>query len=140
MNLFLNSPSHYTQEFGVIEEVYVMCQYISQNVDVRKYTDCLDTIGIVPMIAPPEIIAETEWKEIKHISTRFRMANIALCTDYEEYCNADLNDKKKIVIENILDSLKVIKKKLREKFNYEQMEKDIMVYYNKFVENSTELY
>lgn len=140
MNLFLNSPSHYTQEFGVIEEVYMMCQYISQNIDVRNYTDSLDTIGIVPMIAPSEIIDETEWKEIKHISTRFRMANIALCSDYEQFCNADLNDKKKIVLENILDSLKVIKKKLRGKFNYEQMEKDIVVCYKKFGESNTELY
>lgn len=104
MNLFLNSPSHYTQEFSVIDEVYTMCQYISQNIDVRKYTDSLDTIGIVPMIAPSEIINETGWKEIKHVSTTFRMANIALCSDYELFCKADLNNKKKIVSENILNS------------------------------------
>ena len=139
MNLFINSPSHYTQEFGVIDEVYMMCQYISQKIDVRNYTDSLDTIGIVPMVAPSEIIDETEWKEIKHISTKFRMASIALRTDYERFCNADLNDKEKIVLENILDSLKVIKKKLREKFNYEQMEKDIVLYYKRFKENNTEL-
>ena len=126
MNLFLNSPSHYTQEFGVIDELYMMCQYISQNIDVRNYTDCLDTIGIVPMIAPAEIIDETGWKEIKYISTRFRMANISLCSDYELFCKADLTDKKKIILKNIFDSLKVIEKKLRGKFDYEQMEKDIL--------------
>lgn len=43
MNLFLNSPSHYTQEFGVIDEVYMMCQYISQNIDVRKYTQFIES-------------------------------------------------------------------------------------------------
>lgn len=117
MNLFLNSPSHYTQKFGVIEEVYMMCQYISQNINVRNYTDSLDTIGIVPMIAPPEIINEANWKEIKHINTRFRIASIALYSDYEQFCSADLNDKK-IVLENILDSLKVIKSMLRTILNY----------------------
>ena len=136
MNLFLNSPSHYTQEFGVIEEVYMMCEYISQNIDVRNYTNNLDTIGIMPMIAPSEIIEEITWKEIIYVSPRFRMANIAICSDYEQFCYADLKDKMDIILVNILDSLKLIKKKLRGNFDYAQMEKDIMFYYEKYVEHT----
>jgi len=137
MNLFLNSPSHYTQEFGVIDEVYLMCKYISENIDIKNYTASLDSIGVVPMVAPFEIISETGWKEIKYVSTRFRMADIALCSDYELFCNADLNEKKKIILKNILDSLKVIKKKLKGEFDYDQMEKDILFFCEKFDENNT---
>lgn len=140
MNLFLNSPSHYTQEFGVIDEVYKMCQYISQNIDIKEYTDSLDTIGIVPMIAPSETINDSEWEEIKYVSMRFRMANISLCSDYELFCNANLKDKRKMLLDNILDSLKVIKQKLRGQFNYEKMEKDIVACYDNFIESNTELY
>lgn len=125
MNLFINSPAHYTEEFGVNDDVYKMCQYISQNIDIKKYTASLDTIGIVPMIAPSEIIAETEWKEVKYISMKFRMASISLCSDYERFCNADSARKKELILENVLDSLKMIKKKLKGKFDYDQMETDI---------------
>ena len=45
MNLFINSPSYYTQEYGVIDEIYRMCAYISENIDIRLYTECLDTVS-----------------------------------------------------------------------------------------------
>lgn len=127
MNLFLNSPSHYTQEYGAIDEVYAMCEHIARNIDIRKYTEVLDTIGIVPMIAPLEVIHESGWKEIKHVSMTYRLANISLLSDYDIYCNADLIEKKWIILQNILESLKVIKVKLKGKFDYERMEQDIMI-------------
>lgn len=42
MNLFINSPSYYTQEYGVIDEIYRMCAYISENIDIRLYTECFE--------------------------------------------------------------------------------------------------
>ena len=126
MNLFLNSPAHYTEEFGVIDEIYNMCNYISKNIDINNYTNAIDTIGIVPMIAPKEILEETSWREIQYVSTKFRMANISLSLDYDSFCNYDLENKKKIILENVFNSLKIIKKRLGEDFNYQQLEADIL--------------
>ena len=125
MSLFINSPSHYTEEFGVDDEIYKMCSLIIHNIQVGLYTDVIDTIGITPMIAPTSILESCDWKEIKYISLSYRMADISLISNYDEYCNGDIEVKKKLIIENIFESLKVIKKRLKGNFNYEQMVQDI---------------
>ena len=125
MNLFINSPAYYTQENGVIDDIYRLCRMISLNIDVTLYTDTLDTIGITPIIAPEQILESGKWKEVRKISLTYRMANISLTSDYDSFLKADIMSKKKIIIENILKSLGVIKKRLKNKFDYEQMESDI---------------
>ena len=121
MNLFINTPAYYGQVHGIDEEIYKMSSIISKNIDVTQYTDLIDTIGIVPIIAP----MNEGWEEDKRISLTYRMASIALRSNYDEYCDGDINIKKKIIVENIVESLKVIKKRLKGKFDYEQMVQDI---------------
>lgn len=136
MNLFLNSPSYYTQKYGIVDEIYRLCIHISQNIDIKDYTDCIDTIGIVPMIAPLDILHKTGWKEQKYVSLAYRMASISLISDYDSYCAGDLDEKKQIILNNILRSLKEVKKKLKAKFNYEQMEHDVKALAKAFDENN----
>ena len=125
MNLFINSPSYYTQQNGVIDDIYQLCRTISLNIDITLYTDALDTIGITPIIAPTQIIENEKWKEVKRISLPYRMASISLISDYDNFHDADIMSKKRIIIENILDSFMVIKRRLKGEFDYEQIEKDI---------------
>ena len=125
LNLFINSPSYYTQENGVIDDIYQLCRMISLNIDITLYTDALDTIGITPIIAPTQILASGKWKEERKISLPYRMASISLISDYDNFLKADMMSKRKIIIENILKSLGVIKKRLKDKFDYEQIENDI---------------
>ena len=125
MNLFINSPSYYTQENGVIDDIYQVCRMISLNIDITLYTDALDTIGITPIIAPTQILESGKWKEEKKISLPYRMASISLISDYDSFLKADMMSKRKIIIENILKSLGIIKKRLKDRFDYEQMENDI---------------
>lgn len=121
MNLFINTPAYYGKKHGIDEEIYKMCNHISKNIDVTRYTKHIDTIGIVPIIAPKT----EDWKEEKHISLTYRMASVSIREDYDEYCNADINTKKAIMIQNIKKSLFVVKKRLKGNFNYEQMVQDI---------------
>jgi len=100
---------------GIDDEIYKMCNAISKNIDVTHYTELIDTIGIVPIIAP----LNERWEEEKKISLTYRMASIALKSNYDDYCNGDINNKKKMMIENILNSLKYVKKRLKGNFNYE---------------------
>ena len=125
MNLFINSPSYYTQENGVIDDIYQLCRMISFNIDITSYTDVLDTIGITPIIAPTQIIESKKWKEERRISLPYRMASISLFSDYDSFIKADMMSKKMMIIENILKSLYVIKKRLEGKFDYKQIENDI---------------
>ena len=125
LNLFINSPSYYTQENGVIDDIYQLCRKISLNIDITLYTDVLDTIGITPIIAPTKILESGKWKEEKKISLPYRIASISLISDYDNFLQADMVSKKKMIIDNILKSLGVIKRRLKDKFDYVQIEKDI---------------
>lgn len=126
MNLFINSPAYFTQRYGVIDELYNLCKEISTMIDIKKYTDCIDTIGITPIIAPEDVIRQGLWKEEMKISLPYRMAAISLHTDYVMFCEANLEQKKKMVLDNIFRSLKIVKGKLKNKFDYDQMEGDII--------------
>ena len=126
MNLFINSPCYYTQENGVIDDIYHLCMMISRKIDITLYTDSLDTIGITPIIAPIQILNDGKWKEIKKISLPYRMANISLVSDYDSFYKGDIALKKQMIVENIFKSLKVIKRRLKENFDYELMKNDIM--------------
>ena len=127
VNLFINSPSYYTQENGVIDDIYQLCRVISRNIDITLYTDALDTIGITPIIAPTQILESGKWKEERRISLPYRMASISLISDYDSFIKADMMSKRKMILENILKSLAVIKRRLKDKFDYEQMENDIKI-------------
>ena len=124
INLFINSPSYYTEEYGVMDDIYNLCKLISDRIDITLYTDALDTIGITPIIAPKQVL-DSGCMEVKMISMRYRMANISLYCDYNNFIKADLALKKVMIAENIINSLYVIKKRLKNKFNYTQIVNDI---------------
>jgi hypothetical protein len=132
MNLFINSPSYYTQKFGVIDEIYTLSSVISKTMDISKYTDLIDTVGIVPIIAP----STENIKEIKKVSLPLRMASISLQINYEEFLNSGIETKKSLMVKNILDSLQVVAKKLKKQFDFERFEKDLAEVVNRFEENS----
>ena len=73
VNLFINSPAYYTREYGVIDEIYDMCAMISHGIDITLYTDALDTIGIVPIIAPTQELQSGKFNETKRISITYNI-------------------------------------------------------------------
>lgn len=125
MNLFINSPSYYTQEHGVIDEVYMLCNTISKTIDIQRYTSLLDTIGITPIIAPSTELETNRHKEIKLIRLPYRMASVSLFSDYDRFSEATVSEKQQIIIDNILRSLYVIKKRLRDDFDFDRLKADI---------------
>ena len=138
MNIYINSPSYYTEEFGIIQDVYDMCNYISRNIDIKKYTSIIDTVGITPIIAPSQVIEQNEMKEIKYISKTYRMANIALFVDYLQYVDGDVYKKKRIILDNILSSLKCLKNKLKNSFDYDMLYSDVMLLLQDYNSNTKE--
>ena len=126
MNLFINSPAYYTQQYGVIDDIYQLCALISHRIDITVYTHSLDTIGITPIIAPAQVLNNGMWKEVRKISLPYRMASISLVSDYDRFCNSDIVLKKLMILENIFNSLGVIKRRLKENFNFELIKNDIM--------------
>ena len=123
MDLNINSPSYYTQEHGVEDDIYWMCRDLSAYVKEKKYSDAINIIGIVPIIAPASVLEKGLCKAHKKCEPQFGFASVSLQIDYEEYVKTDTANKKRLIIDNILESVKSVSKK--EKINYSLFEEDV---------------
>ncbi len=126
MDLNINSPVYYTQQFGVIDEIYDMCKEIRIMAKGKNYSSVINIVGITPIIAPYDIISTGSFKEMKKCELKAGFASVSLQMDYEEFICADIKQKKKLIINNILTSMRSIHK--RAKINYIDFEADVMQY------------
>lgn len=130
MELYLNSPAYFSRKFGVDDEIYKMCRKLSKYMKDKEYSEIVDTISIFPIVAPKEELEDGGWKEEKRYSLKCGLVTVWKQIDYDLYCQADMETRKMLIIQNILDSVKSIHKKA--KFDYEKFEKDV----NCFVESN----
>ena len=114
MELNINSPSYFTKQYGVIDEIYSMCR------------DLVDIVGITPIIAPKDIIEQGLFKQEKKCDIKYGFASVSLWIDYDEYLKADITDKQIMIVKNILASIKTISRKA--KIDYKQFCEDIFQY------------
>lgn len=128
MELIINSPSYYTQEYGIDDNIYWMCRRLSDFVKEKKYSDVINIIGIVPIIAPTSVIEKGLCKAHKKCETQYGFASICMQINYEEYVKSDILNKKKLIIYNILSSVKSVSKK--GKINYSMFEEDVRTFCN----------
>lgn len=124
MELNINSPSYYTNEHGVEDEIYWMCRELSAFVREKEYSDIIKIIGIVPIIAPKSVIEKGLCKTLKKCERKYGFASVCLQIDYEKYVKADISTKKRLMIDNILASVKSVSK--RGKINYSLFEEDVL--------------
>ena len=90
MELNINSPSYFTKQYGVIDEIYSMCRGISKHVENKQYSDLVDIVGITPIIAPKDIIEQGLFKQEKKCDI-ISFGAYGLCyTDYSllDHCTA----------------------------------------------------
>lgn len=128
MRLNINSPAYYSKEIGVDNDIYIMCEEISLYMRDREYSEIVDTIGIVPIVAPKELIESGKWKEERKYDIKFKLVFVSKQIDYDEYYSADISRKKELIIDNILISVKSIHKK--SKFDYERFKIDLLKFVN----------
>lgn len=126
MDLNINSPMYYTNQFGVIDEIYDMCKDIRNMAKGKTYSSVINIVGITPIIAPYDILSTGLYKETKRCELKAGFASVSLQIDYEEFVRANIKQKKKLIIKNILTSMKSIHKKA--KINYIDFEADVMQY------------
>lgn len=126
MELNINSPAYFTNQYGVIDEIYAMCREIRYWVKDKNYSPIVDIVGIVPIVAPKEIIEQSLWKERKECEVKAGFASVSLRIDYEAFLNANIEEKKKLMVNNILASVKAIHS--RAKIDYIRFHEDILQY------------
>ena len=63
MELNINSPSYYKDQYGIDDDIYRFCQQLYLFFKDKEYSDILKTVGIVPVLAPAESYERGEWGE-----------------------------------------------------------------------------
>ena len=118
MELNINSPKYYKDVYGVDDEIYRLCQDIYIYFKDKSYSEIINIIGIIPIIAPKELLENGKYKEVKHCSVAYGFADVNLFMDYEKYVEASMDEKKFMIVKNVVDSVKAIKTKGKIDFNH----------------------
>ena len=124
MELNINSPIYYKNIYGVDDEVYWMCREICKFVEEKEYGKLVNRIGISPIVAPDELIENGEWKEHTKYAIKSNLIIVKRHINYNKYVNASMEEKKKLIVGNILKSVKSVKGK--GEIDYAQFEQDIL--------------
>ncbi|ADL53273.1 Imm44 family immunity protein [Clostridium cellulovorans] len=124
MEININSPSYYKNIYGVDDEIYSMYRRISLFVKNNKYSEIVNVIGITPIVAPQDLIDRGEWQEEVKYDLKFQLVSVRKHIDYDKYISSDIEGKKKLILDNILKSIKKISKKA--KLDYGAFERDIL--------------
>lgn len=123
MELNINSPAYFTQEYGVDDGVYRYCQKCYLYFKDKEYSEVLKTIGICPIVAPEELCRQGAWKESTRFISHASVASIWIRIDFDQYYNATSEGKIILMKDAILRAVK--KTKSKGKFDYESFRRDL---------------
>lgn len=128
MQLNINSPAYYSNQYGVDNEIYWMCREISSFMKDKNYSEKIDTVGIVPIVAPKEQIDKGLWQQEIKYDMKFKLVYVSKWIEFDEYSSSDIEGRRILIVKNILDSIKSISRKA--KFDYDRFKKDLLEYLN----------
>ncbi len=123
MELNINSPVYFKDHYGIDDEVYKFCQRAYLFFKDKKYSNTLQIIGIVPIVAPQEIVGENYKEKVKFLCNK-SVASIEIKMDFDDYYNADSIKRIKLTKEMILTAVKHIITKVD--FDYDKFKDDLM--------------
>jgi len=133
MELNINSPAYFTNQYGVIDEIYTMCRGLSEFVKEKQYSELVNIVGITPIVAPKSLLDQGLFKEVRKCDLPYGFASVSLQMDYDTFISADVEKKKKMIIDNIEKSIKAIPKKA--KIDTDAFCSDVKDYYDQNLVN-----
>ena len=128
MSIFLSSEAHVSASVIICHNIRIIKTKI-KTINVGDYTDVIDDIGIIINCFPVDEINLGLGKRREYISYKKRFADIRLPLDFDELITANREKQYYLIINNIIESLKVIKNKIdkkKGKFDFDQMVQDIL--------------
>lgn len=123
MDLNINSPSYFTQHYGVNNNVYRYCQRCYEYFKDKEYSEVLKIIGICPQCAPKELFQKGKYKETVRFIGSKSCVHIDIRIDFDQYYNAADEEKIAIIKNTILKAVKQVK--ARGRFDYESFRLDL---------------
>lgn len=63
MELNINSPAYFKEQYGIDDDVYKFCQQAYMYFKDKEYSEILHIIGIIPIVVPNDLYVDEKWKE-----------------------------------------------------------------------------
>lgn len=123
MELNVNSPAYYTQQYGVNESVCSYSQKCHEYFKDKEYSETLKIIGICPQCAPKDLYQQGRWKEGVRFIGNASCASVNVRMDFDEYRNATDKEKILMIRNAILEAVKKVRTK--GKFDHERFSWDL---------------
>ena len=114
----------WSNDYGIDDEVYKFCQRAYLFFKDKKYSNTLQIIGIVPIVAPQEIVEGKNYKEKVKFLCNKSVASINIKMDFNDYYNADSIKRIELTKEMILTAVKRIITKVD--FDYGKFKEDLI--------------
>ena len=115
--------------------VHIILQDISQRIDeknysILQYADNIESIAIVVNCHPNKQLIDGWGKPRKYINYKKQYADVRLPIPYNDFINADYDTQYLMVVDNIIQSLRVIddkcKRSKKAKFDSESIIEDLL--------------
>lgn len=123
MELSINAPVYYKEHYGIDNEVYRFAQRAHSFFKNKEYSRTVQIIGIVPVIAPPEVYAAGNYKDRVKFLCNKSVASVEMHMDFDRYHNAGSAEKINQTKEMILAAVKRISSKVD--FDYDRFRGDL---------------
>ncbi len=112
MELNVNSPAYYKDQYGIDDLVYRYFQKAHLYFLDKEYSETIKIIGISPMVVPHELCDSGNWKESIRLINNKNCAIVSLKIDFEEYNFADSMGKIQLTKDLIIKAIRIIKSKV----------------------------
>ncbi len=96
--------------------------------EVNDYGNAVQNLAIIPIIIKvvPEFESAGFHKERKLYKKKTKEADYRLRIDYQSFLNADHEIKKLLVIKNVVDCVRLLGEKIKQGFDAERLESDVL--------------
>jgi hypothetical protein len=101
---------------------------INECIKGNDYGSVLKKIGIIPTIFDLQTYVGLPYQERKLLKRKKGEADYRLAINYDNFVSTDDAGKERLLVENIIESIRDIGKKLKkEEFDAEKLETDVLV-------------
>lgn len=123
MELNINSPVYYKDQYGIDNEVYRFTRRAYLFFQDKEYSRTVQIIGIVPVVAPVEVYAAGKYKDKVKFLCNKSVASVEIKMDFDRYHGADSAGKIRLTKEMILTAVKRVSSKVE--FDFDKFREDL---------------
>lgn len=92
----------------------------------QDYGSAVTLLNIIPTIFSPKTLKALTYKERTRYSPKTGETDFRLRIDYSKFLKADDKGKEKLLLKNIIDSVRILNVKIKKGFLGEKLEQDIL--------------